>query len=77
MKEILSINWGKIEKWSKICLLGKDSWIRIVHNTDSDIHMIDSRFYVTLGLIENLSPSLSLASLNEVAIYSAYLATVV
>ena len=31
----------------------------------------------TGGLIENLSPSLSLASLNEVAMYSAYLATVV
>ena len=34
---------GENEKWStKICLLGKDSWIRIVHKTDSDIHMIDS-----------------------------------
>ena len=32
---------------------------------------------LTGGLIENLSPSLSLASLNEVAMYSAYLATVV
>ena len=31
----------------------------------------------TLGFIENFSPNLSLASLNEVAIYSAYLATVV
>ena len=31
---------------------------------------------ITKGLIENLSPSLSLASLNEVAMYSAYLATV-
>ena len=76
MKEILSINWGKIEKWSKICLLGKDSWIWIVHKTDSGIYLINS-VIVTLGLIENLSPSLSLASLNEVAIYSAYLATVV
>lgn len=39
--------------------------------------LLDTFTELTLGLTEKSSPSLSLASLNEVARYSAYLETVV